>query len=198
VSIIAGQDTGRRESSQYRAMAGATLSKEQAMGLFTTDVDTLRDLYTTELKKALNMERQLIDALPKMIEKSNATELANAFRTHLEQTKEHAARVERILNDNTGETDDSRCKGMSSLISEGESQISAAGNEAIRDVVLIAAGNQVEHHEMAVYGTLRNWAMILGEQNHAQLLERNLEDEKQADKLLTSLAEQINVSAPVA
>ena len=166
------------------------------MGLFTPDVDTLRELYTTELKKALSMERQIVEALPKMIEKSSAPELANAFRTHLEQSKEHVSRVERILSESTGETSDSKCKGIAALLSEGESNISAAGNESVRDVVLIAAGNQVEHHEMAVYGTLRNWAMILGQTKHAELLEKNLEDEKQADKLLTSLADQINVAAP--
>lgn len=168
------------------------------MGLFTPDVDTLRDLYTTELKRALNMERQIIDALPKMIEKSSTPQLANAFRTHLEQTREHAARVERILNENTGETSDSKCKGIAALISEGESNISDAGNESVRDVVLIAAGNQVEHHEMAVYGTLRNWAMVLGDQRAAELLQRNLDEEKEADKILTGLAEQINVAAPAA
>lgn len=168
------------------------------MGLFTPDVDTLRELYTTELKKALSMERQIVDALPKMIEKSSQPQLANAFRTHLEQTKEHVSRLERILNDNTGETDSSRCKAMSSIISEGESSISDAGNESIRDVVLIAAGNQVEHHEMAVYGTLRTWARILGEQQHASLLQQTLDEEGQTDKILTSLAEQVNVSAPVA
>lgn len=168
------------------------------MGLFTPDVDTLRELYTTELKKALSMERQIVDALPKMIEKSTNQQLANGFRTHLEQTKEHVSRLERILNENTGDVDSSRCKAMSSIISEGETTIGAAGNEQVRDVVLIAAGNQVEHHEMAVYGTLRNWAMVLGEQRHAELLDKTLEEEKQTDKILTSLAEQINVSAPVA
>ena len=168
------------------------------MGLFTPDVDTLRTLYTTELQKALSMERQLVDALPKMIEKSTTPQLADAFRTHLEQTKQHVSRVERILSADTGGASDSKCKAMSAIISEGETSIGDAGNESVRDVVLIAAGNQVEHHEMAVYGTLRNWAMILGEQQHAQLLEKNLEEEKEADKLLTKLADQINVAAPAA
>lgn len=168
------------------------------MGLFTPDVDTLRELYTAQLQQALSMERQIVDALPKMIEKSNAQQLASAFRTHLEQSREHVARLERILSDNTGDVDSTRCKAMSSIIGEGETLIGAANNPQVRDVVLIAAGNQVEHHEMAVYGTLRNWAMILGEQRHAQLLQQTLDEEGQADKLLTSLAEQINVTAPVA
>lgn len=168
------------------------------MGLFTPDVDTLRQLYTTELQKALSMERQIVEALPTMIEKSSSPQLADAFRTHLEESRTHVSRVERILNASTGESSDSRCKAMSALLSEGQSNISAAGNEGVRDVVLIAAGNQVEHHEMAVYGTLRTWAMILGQTEDAKLLEKNLEEEKQADKLLSALADQINVAAPAA
>lgn len=168
------------------------------MGLFTPDVDTLRQLYTKELQKALNMEKQIVDALPKMIEKSSTPQLANAYRTHLEQTKEHVSRVQRILNDNTGDTDDSRCKGIAAIISEGESQIGAAGNEQVRDVVLIAAGNQIEHHEIAVYGTLIAWATALGQDKHAATLSKSLDEEKNADKLLTQLSEQINVAAPAA
>ena len=144
------------------------------------------------------MEKQIVDALPKMIEKSTTQQLANAFRQHLEESKQHVFRVEQILNDDTGGTSDSKCKAIAAIISEGESTIGDAGNDSIRDVVLIAAGNQVEHHEIAVYGTLRNWAMVLGEQKHAQLLEKNLEEEKNADKILTRLSEQINVAAPVA
>ena len=150
------------------------------------------------MKKALNMERQIVEALPKMIEKSTQPQLANAFRMHLEQSKEHVSRVERILNAIAGETSDSKCKAIAAIISEGESTIGDAGNDTVRDVVLIAAGNQVEHHEMAVYGTLRNWALVLGEDQHAQLLQKNLEEEKQADQALSKLADQINVAAPVA
>lgn len=168
------------------------------MGLFTPDMDNLRELYTAELKKALSMEKQIVEALPKLIEKSSQQQLANGFRQHLEESKQHVSRVEQILNANTGETSDSKCKAMAAIISEGDSDISSAQNDGIRDVVLIAAGNQVEHHEIAVYGTLRNWAMVLGEQKHAELLDKNLEDEKNMDKILTKLSEQINVAAPVA
>jgi ferritin-like metal-binding protein YciE len=168
------------------------------MGLFTPDVDTMRELYTVQLQQALNMEKQIVEALPKMIEKSTSQPLANAFRTHLEQSKEHVSRVERILNESTGESSDSKCKAISSILGEGETMINAAGNVNVRDVVLIAAGNQVEHHEMAVYGTLRDWALALGETKHAELLEKNLEEEKEADTLLSKLSSQINVAAPVA
>ena len=167
------------------------------MGLFTPDNETLRELYTVQLQKALNMEKQIVAALPTMIEKSTRPELANAFRTHLEESKEQYSRLERILDENTGEASESKCKVASALISEGQSDIADAGNPQVRDVVLIAAGNQIEHHEIAVYGTLRTWALMLGETKHAELLDKSLEEEKHADKLLTQLAEQINTTAPV-
>jgi ferritin-like metal-binding protein YciE len=168
------------------------------MGLFTPDNDTLQELYTVQLRKALNMEKQIVDALPTMIEKSTAPELGNAFRMHLEESKEQYSRLERILNEVVGETSDKKCPAASALISEGQADIKDAGNEQVRDVVLIAAGNQIEHHEIAVYGTLIAWAQALGHEGHAATLTRSLEEEKNADRILTQLASQINVAAPVA
>ena len=144
------------------------------------------------------MEKQIVDALPTMISKASSQDLTNAFREHLEESKEHVSRVERILAADTGSTSDSKCKAISAILAKGESDISDAGNKGVRDVVLIAAGNQVEHHEMAVYGTLRNWALVLGELKHAELLDKNLEEEKNADKKLNALSEQLNVAAPAA
>ncbi|HEY4358545.1 MAG TPA: ferritin-like domain-containing protein [Acidobacteriaceae bacterium] len=169
------------------------------MGIFTPDVNTLRELYVEQLKKALNMERQIVEkGLPSMIEHSTSPELANAFRTHLEESRQHVSRLEQILTEADGEVSDSTCKVISALISEGGSAAGDAKDTTLRDVVLIAAGNQVEHHEIAVYGTLATWADILGEDSHVSLLEQTLEEEKNADELLTSLSAQINVEAPVA
>jgi ferritin-like metal-binding protein YciE len=169
-----------------------------AMGMFSPDFNNLRDLYLGELKRALNMERQLVDkGLPAMIEKSSSPDLAQAFRQHLEETKTHVSRLERILNQGAGEVSDSKCKAMSSLIDEASSDISSAKNEGIRDVVLIAAGNQVEHHEIAIYGTLRTWAEVLGQNEDATQLEKTLKEEENADEILTRLSQQINVAAPV-
>lgn len=168
------------------------------MGLFAPDFDNLRELYTTALQRQLSSENQIVDALQQMVEKSTAPQLASAFHQHLEESKTHVSRLERILDENTGEHDTSKCKITAALVSGAQSDISSAKDDQIRDVVLISSGNQVEHHEMAMYGTLRNWAMILGETSHAQLLEKTLEEEKNADKILTKLSEQINVAAPVA
>jgi ferritin-like metal-binding protein YciE len=169
------------------------------MGIFTPDFNNLRDLYIGELQRALSMERQLVDkGLPAMIEKSSSPQLAQAFRQHLEETKTHVTRLERILDQRKGDTSDSKCKVMSSLIDSASSDIGSANNEGIRDVVLIAAGNQVEHHEIAVYGTLRTWAEVLGENQDASTLEKTLHEEQNADETLTKLSQQINVAAPVA
>jgi ferritin-like metal-binding protein YciE len=169
------------------------------MGIFTPDVNNLRELYVTMLERALSSEKQIVNkGLPAMIEKSTAPELAEAFRTHLEESKEHVSRLERILDAEKGEVSESKCKVTAQLISSAESNISDAANEQIRDVVLIAAGNQVEHHEIAVYGTLRTWAEALGETEDAQLLQKTLEEEENAAQLLSELADQINVGAVTA
>jgi ferritin-like metal-binding protein YciE len=169
------------------------------MGIFTPDVKTLRELYVSKLEHTLNSERQIVEkGLPAMIEKSSSPELAEAFRTHLEESKMHVSRLERILDAREGEVNESKCKVTAALISAAESNIGDAENEGIRDVVLIAAGNEVEHHEIAVYGTLRTWAEILGEDEDAVVLQKTLDEEIHADKVLTELSQELNVAAPVA
>lgn len=168
------------------------------MGLFAPSFENLRELYNIALQRQLSSEMQIVDALQEMVEKSTAPQLASAFRQHLEESRTHVSRLERILDENSGEHETSKCKITAALVSGAQSDISSAKDDHVRDVVLIASGNQVEHHEIAMYGTLANWAMILGETAHAQLLEKTLEEEKNADKVLTKLSEQINVAAPVA
>jgi ferritin-like metal-binding protein YciE len=169
------------------------------MGIFTPDVNTLRELYISKLEHTLNSERQIVEkGLPAMIEKSSSPELAEAFRTHLEESKMHVSRLERILDACEGEVNDTKCKVTAALISSAESTIGDTANDGVRDVVLIAAGNEVEHHEIAVYGTLRTWAEILGEDEDASVLQKTLDEEIHADKVLTQLSQQINVAAPVA
>jgi ferritin-like metal-binding protein YciE len=151
------------------------------------------------LQRSLDSENQIVnDGLPAMIEDSTNSELKNAFRTHLEESKEHIARLQRILRENEGEAGTMKCKVTSALIGEGGSAAKDTKDQTLRDVVLIASGNQVEHHEIAIYGTLRNLAIILGEAEHAAVLDKTLDEEKHADKVLTELSEQINVAAPVA
>lgn len=165
------------------------------MKFFSANIEDLRTLYTENLQKALDMEQKIVDALPTMIEKSTDPELATAFRDHLEQTRGHVNKVQSILRKATGEASTSTCKVISSLVTEAEDGIKDAKDTSIRDVTLIAAGQQVEHHEIAVYGTLRTWAGILNQTDDVAVLESILQEEEQADELLTQIAGHVNLQA---
>lgn len=165
------------------------------MKFFSANIEDLRTLYKDELQKALDMEQKIVKALPTMVEKSTDPDLASAFRTHLEQTKGHVTKVESLLRKNTGEANTTTCKVISTLVSSAEDSIKDAKDADIRDVSLIASAQQVEHHEMAIYGTLRTWAGILGERDDAAMLESILKEEEKADQLLTQIAGHVNIQA---
>jgi ferritin-like metal-binding protein YciE len=165
------------------------------MKLFSENIEDLRTLYVANLKKALDMEGKISKALPKMIEKSTDPQLATAFRNHLEETRGHVAKVESLLRDATGDASTSACKAISALITEAEDNIKDAGDPSIRDISLIASAQQVEHHEIAAYGTLRSWAELLGNDEAADTLESILEEEKNADEVLSTISDTVNTSA---
>jgi ferritin-like metal-binding protein YciE len=165
------------------------------MKLFTANIEDLRTLYITNLRKALDMEQEITEALPKMIEKATDTQLATAFRDHLRQTEGHVASVETLLRRATRNNDAMTCKAIGGLITEAEDSIKDSADPAIRDITLIAAGQQVEHHEIAVYGTLRTWAILLGLPDDARTLESILNEEKAADKLLSTISDSVNLQA---
>jgi ferritin-like metal-binding protein YciE len=165
------------------------------MKLFSENIEDLRTLYIANLKKALDMEQKITKALPTMIEKSTDPQLATAFRNHLEETKGHVSRVESLVSAATGEADTSTCKAISALITEAEDNIKDATDPSIRDITLIASAQQVEHHEIAVYGTLRTWAELLGEEDASNILEGILDEEKNADELLSDISDSVNTSA---
>jgi ferritin-like metal-binding protein YciE len=165
------------------------------MKLFSENIEDLRTLYLSDLKKALDMEQKITKALPTMIEKSTDPSLAAAFRNHLTETRGHVAKVESILRATTGDAETSTCKAISALITEAEDNIKDAGDPSIRDITLIASAQQVEHHEIAVYGTLRTWAELLAEDEAADILESILEEEKNADELLSTISDSVNTTA---
>ena len=165
------------------------------MKLFSENIEDLRTLYVANLKKALDMEQKIVKALPTMVEKSTDPQLATAFRNHLEESKGHVSKVESLLRDATGEASTSTCKVIGALVTEAEDGIKDASDPNIRDITLIAAGQQVEHHEIAVYGTLRSWAELLGNDQAADVLDTILEEEKNADKLLSTISDSVNTGA---
>ena len=165
------------------------------MKFFSANIEDLRTLYIDNLQKALDMEQHITKALPTMIEKSSDPELAEAFQNHLAETEGHVAKVESLLRDATGEASTSTCKVIRGLVSEAEDTIKDVTAPTVLDVALIGAAQQVEHHEIAVYGTLRNWAELLGLEEHADVLESILNEEKNADELLSELSDTLNTTA---
>lgn len=163
------------------------------MKLFSAHIEDLRSLYLDNLKKALDMEQTIVKSLPDLIEKSQDKELKEAFRMHLEETRGHASTVERILRDRTGEADTKTCKVIKGLATEASDTIKDATDPGVRDIALIGAAQQVEHHEIAVYGTLRRWAELLGLDEDAALLESIEAEEENADTVLTEIADRVNV-----
>jgi ferritin-like metal-binding protein YciE len=158
-------------------------------------MDSLEELMQDELKDVYDAEKQLTKALPKLAKKATATELKVAFEEHLEQTKQHVARLEDIFEQLGMPARGKKCEGMQHLIAEGEDMIAEAEDDATRDAVMIASAQKVEHYEIASYGTLRTWANLLGKSDVAAILEETLDEEKETDQNLTSIAENFVNSA---
>ena len=162
------------------------------MQLFSANIQDLKTLYISRLKTSLSMEQQIVKALPDMVEASTDTQLKQAFQKHLEQSKGHAAQVESLVQQHTGDNDTNTCKVTEALVGAAASTIKDVKNQEVRDVALIGAGQQVEHLEIAVYGTLKHWADILGFRQDASVLQAIESEEKQTDQALTQLSESLN------
>jgi ferritin-like metal-binding protein YciE len=159
-------------------------------------LNTLKDLYIHELKDLYSAENQIIKALPKMVKAATNDQLASGFQEHLEQTKGHAERLEKILSSLDESTRGPKCKGMEGVIAEGSEMIGEEADEEVRDAGLIAAAQRVEHYEIAGYGTARTYASLLGDKDGEKLLQMTLDEEADTDKKLTALAtSSINVVA---
>ena len=165
------------------------------MKFFSANLDSLRKLYFDQLQQLHSAETQITEALPKMIQAATEPQLKNALETHLQETKGHVARLEQILNEAKGSVDSKKSKGMAALIAEGEDVIKDAADQSVRDAGIIAAAQKVEHYEIAAYGTVRNFAEILGKDSDAGLLDQTLEEEQQADSILTGISDTANTKA---
>ena len=155
----------------------------------------LKELYIDELKDLYSAENQLVKALPKMAKAASSEELREGFEKHLEQTRGHVQRLEKIFQ-TLGESPKGKtCKGMQGLIGEGSEAAEEDYEGSVMDAALIGAAQRVEHYEIAGYGTVRSMAKTLGADDQVSVLEETLEEEKETDEKLTELAEQINTQA---
>jgi len=162
------------------------------------EMETLKDLYVEELKDLYSAENQIVKALPKMIKAATHNDLKQAFTTHLKETEIHVQRIEQVCDDLGVSPKGKKCVGMEGLLKEGSELIKEKPEPDVLDAGLIAAAQHVEHYEMAGYGCCRTYARQLGFESQAEMLQATLDEEGNADKILTEIAEAtINVEAEV-
>lgn len=155
----------------------------------------LRELFEDELKDAYWAEKELTKAIPKMVSNASASELVDALTNHLEETKNQVKRLEEVFSTIGEKAVAKKCDAMAGLTKEGEDMMKETEAGAVRDAAIISAAQKIEHYEIATYGTLASFARVLGEDEAAQLLETILEEEKNADQVLSELSESINIEA---
>ncbi|SDB48458.1 YciE/YciF ferroxidase family protein [Bauldia litoralis] len=150
---------------------------------------TLDDLFLHFLKDMYFAEKQLVKALPKMAKKASSPQLAEAFESHLAETKEHVSRLEQVF-EIVGKTARAEtCPAIKGIVEEGEEIMSEAEDPEALDAGLIAAAQAAEHYEIARYGTMVAWAEKLGIKDAVKILNTTLDEEYSADKKLSALAE---------
>jgi ferritin-like metal-binding protein YciE len=148
----------------------------------------LHELFLDELADALHAEQQLTKALHKMVKAAKSEELRTALEEHLEETNGHISRLEQVFELLDEKSKAKPCKGMKGILEEGDEMVKEMKDTGAIDATVIAAGQKVEHYEIASYGTLVAWAEQMGHDDAAQLLKQTLEEEKAADEKLTEIA----------
>jgi ferritin-like metal-binding protein YciE len=161
-------------------------------------VGTMDELFVDELKDLYSAEKQITRALPKLVKAATSDELREAFQSHLEETNGHVARLEKAFEILGKSPKGKTCVGMKGVLEEGAEVLEDTDKGEVRDAGLISAAQRVEHYEMAGYGTARDFAMLLGQDEIAELLQETLEEEKAADEKLTAISKQVNAEAQAA
>lgn len=159
------------------------------MGLFSKDIQSLDDLYVHTLRDIYYAEQKITKALPDMIDKTTDEELRSGFEDHLEQTRQHVARLEQVFALHGISAGGVDCPAIDGIIEEAEEISGDVEDPEVLDAALIAAAQAVEHYEITRYGSLIAWAKQLGREDEALVLEETLAEEKEADKKLTIVAE---------
>ena len=154
-------------------------------------LDTLEELYISELRDLYSAENQLLKALPKMAKGASSPELKDAFERHLEQTKGHVERLEQLFEQLDESPKGKTCQAMKGLIEQGSEILKEEGEDSVLDAGMIVAAQKVEHYEIASYGSVRTFANLLGQDEAARLLQSTLDEESETNEILNGLAETV-------
>lgn len=158
------------------------------MGLFSKDIKTMDDLLLQGLKDIYYAEHQIVKALPKMVEKATNRDLKKGLKDHLEETEKQIARLDQVFKVLGQQPQGVRCPAIDGLIDEADEVAGEVEDKSVLDAAVIGSAQAVEHYEMARYGTLIAWADELGRDDVVRLLTTNLNEEKAADKKLSTVA----------
>jgi ferritin-like metal-binding protein YciE len=159
------------------------------MPIFSKDIGSMDDLFVHQLKDMYYAEKRIVDALPKMIRKATSPKLKSALESHLDETKDHVARLEQVFKMHGSKPQTVKCPAIDGIIEEADEVAGEVEKKDVLDAALIAAAQAVEHYEMTRYGTLIAWANTLGRKDCAEILGETLGEEQAADKKLTKIAE---------
>ena len=184
-----GTATARRRSPEASSNGQEIRAKsDAATGLRSLFEDMLKDIYWAE--------KALTKAIPKMAKNATSPELQEALQEHLAVTQEQVERLDQVFEALGKPARAKKCAAMEGLIKEGEEIMQETEKGMVRDAGIIAGGQKIEHYEIASYGTLVSFARTLGEEEIAGMLEETLNEEKEADQLLTQVAESaVNIGA---
>jgi ferritin-like metal-binding protein YciE len=207
VDLLAGRAQAAHRNSTFTrqergSAAGPTAPAPQpirewkTMGLFSKDIQNMNDLFVHTLQDIYYAEKQIVKTLPDMIEKASDAQLKDGFRSHLRETENHVKRLEQVFQKLGQKAQGVDCPAIDGIIEEADEVAGEVADKSVLDAALIAAAQAVEHYEMTRYGTLIAWANQLGHRDCVALLEQTLNEEKAADKKLTTMAEsQVNRKA---
>jgi ferritin-like metal-binding protein YciE len=166
------------------------------MGLFSKDIKNMDDLFVHTLRDIYYAEKQIVKALPDMIEKASDLQLKQGFQTHLRETENHVKRLEQVFQLTGKKAQGVDCPAIDGIIKEANEVAGEVEKKSVLDAALIAAAQAVEHYEMTRYGTLISWAKELGRNDCVALFQQTLDEETATDRKLTAMAEgQVNRKA---
>ncbi len=168
------------------------------MGFFTSDIQSMDDLFLHTLQDIYYAENKIVKSLPDMISNATNTKLRQGLESHLQETKGHVARLEQVFQMLGQAPSSVNCPAIDGIIEEASEVTGEVGDKNVLDAAIIAAGQAVEHYEITRYGSLIAWANELGRSDVAQVFQQTLAEEKAADQKLTSIAEaRVNPQAAV-
>jgi ferritin-like metal-binding protein YciE len=167
---------------------GHTTITECLMGLFSKDIKTMDDLLLHGLRDIYYADNRIVKSLPKLIEMATNRDLTKGLSDHLEETKTQIGRLDQVFKKLGRQPQGVRCPAIDGLISEADEVAGEVADKQVLDVAIVGAAQSVEHYEIARYGTLIAWADELGRDDVVRLLNTNLNEEKAADKKLSSVA----------